>query len=67
MYVCKGVARILEKGGANLLVYDYITRAKNIIPRNPPIYYNREACFREGSFETGPAVDLAPTRAKRAR
>ena len=38
----KGVARILEKGGANLLVYDYITRAKKVIPRNPLIYYKRE-------------------------
>ena len=51
----QGRSQDFRKGGANLLVYDYITRAKNVISRNPLIYYNREACCSERSFETGPA------------
>ena len=39
---CQGRSQDFRKGGANLLVYDYITRAKKVIPRNPLIYYKRE-------------------------
>ena len=38
----QGRSQDFRKGGANLLVYDYITRAKKVIPRNPLIYYKRE-------------------------
>ena len=38
----QGRSQDFRKGGANLLVYDYITRAKKVIPQNPLIYYKRE-------------------------
>ena len=41
-YRIQGRSQEFRKGGANLLVYDYITRVKKVIPRNPLIYYKRE-------------------------
>ena len=63
----KGVARILEKG-ANLLVYNYIARAKRAknVTRNR---LTERRVASEGSFKTGTAeaildrVDMASTRA----
>ena len=56
----KGVARILEKGGgANSLVYDYITRSKMLYPETRlAICYNRRHVAVKRSFKRAPPKPL---------
>ena len=48
----QGRSQDFRKGGANLLVYDYITRAKNLYPETR-LYTTRESVCSEVSFKTG--------------
>ena len=54
---CRGRSQDFRKGGANLLVYDYITRAKKLYPE-PAYILQERALLQRREFSNKPSFVL---------